>query len=96
MMGSPIEAAGIGLAAGVFNGWLSRWALQRALRSTDAAFYAAFAGGMLYRLAFLIVTIWHLRHQRYIIILCYAICLVAAQFVFEVIPLQRNGPESHT
>lgn len=96
MIWSALRAAAAGLAAGLFNGALTRWALQRALRSTDAAFYAAFAGGMVYRFLFLIVTIWYSRHERYIIVLPYAACLIAAQFVFEVIPLQRNGPERDT
>lgn len=93
MIRSAVEAAAVGLVAGLFNGGLTRWALQRALNSTDAAFYTAFAGGMLYRFLFLIVTIWYLRHEKYIIILPYAVFLIAAQFIFEVIPLKRNGPE---
>lgn len=96
MMMDFLHAAGVGLVAGLFNGGLTRWALQRALKSTDAAFYTAFAGGMLYRFAFLIVTVWLLRHESYIIVLPYAACLIAAQFIFEIIPLKRNGPERNS
>lgn len=80
-----------GIAAGSFNGALSRWALKRTLGSADAIFYSVFAGGLFYRLCFLAAAVWLLRSEKYIIVVLFTLSLIAVQVVFEVIPLKRNG-----
>jgi len=82
-----------GAAAGAFNGALARWSLRRTLNSGDAVFYSVFAGGILYRLAFLAGSVWLLRDEKYIIIIPFIAALIAVQLVFEAVPLKdrRNG-----
>lgn len=86
-------AAAAGAAAGTFNGAVCRWAMSRALVASNAAFFSAFAGGLLYRLVFLAASVWSLRSEKYIIILAFALPLIALQVVFEVVPLKTNGTE---
>ena len=91
MIDTPWAAAAAGLAAGAFNGALARWSLRKALNAGDLAFYGVFAGGMLYRLAFLVASVWLLRSEKYIIIIAFAASLIAVQLVFTAVPLKQNG-----
>jgi hypothetical protein len=91
-MPDQLWTAGLaGLAAGAFNGALARWSLGKTLNSGNTAFYAVFVAGMLYRLAFLVGSIWLLRGEKYIIIIAFAVSLIAVQLVFEAVPLRQNG-----
>jgi len=90
-MESSWTAALAGIAAGALNGALSRWALAKTLHSSDAIFYSVFAGGVLYRLVFLAVSVWLLRGEKYIIIIPFVASLLAVQLVFEAVPLRHNG-----
>lgn len=91
MMVTAWAAAAAGIAAGAFNGALARWSLGKALNSGDMVFYSVFAGGMLYRLAFLVASVWLLRNEKYIIVVVFAASLIAVQLVFETVPLKQNG-----
>lgn len=91
MMDSAWSAAGLGAAFGVLNGWASRTALRRTLDRPDAVFHSVFVGGLVWRLTFLAVSVWLLRYKKYIIILPFAAALIFTQFVFEVIPLRKDG-----
>ncbi len=91
MMESAWSAAAWGAAFGTLNGWASRFALQRVLRGTDRVFYAVFAAGFAWRLVFLAVSVWFLRDKKYIILLPFTAALIFTQFVFEVVPLRKDG-----
>ena len=95
-MDSGCSAAAWGAAFGLFNGALSRLALRKALDKTDKIFYAAFAAGFFWRLMFLVASIWLLRDKKYIILLPFTGALIFTQFIFEVVPLKRNGIKNHT
>ena len=84
-----------GLAAGVFNGALTRWSLKKTLNSRDAVFYSVFACGLFYRLCFLAASIWILRREKYIIIVPFVVSLILVQLVFEAVPL-TNGIKRDT
>ncbi|HAH31867.1 MAG TPA: hypothetical protein DCL44_06085 [Elusimicrobia bacterium] len=96
MMNSVWCAVLAGLAAGAFNGALARWALKKTLNSPDPVFYSVFAGGLLYRLVFLAGSVWLLRREKYIIIVPFAISLILAQMIFEVVPVKKNGIKRDT
>jgi hypothetical protein len=91
MMDSAWQAAAWGAGFGTLNGWASRFALQRALRGTDRVFYTVFAAGFAWRLAFLAGSVWFLRDKKYIILLPFAAALIFTQFIFEVVPLRKDG-----
>lgn len=91
MIATAGAAVAAGAAAGAFNGALARWWLGKALNCGDMVFYSVFAGGMLYRLAFLVASVWLLRNEKYIIVIAFAASLIAVQLVFEAVPLKQNG-----
>lgn len=85
-----------GAVFGVFNGAVSRYALKKTLDKPDKVFYSVYVIGFLWRLAFLIGAVWLLRDKKYIILLPFAGILIFTQFIFEIVPLKKNGPEGHT
>ena len=94
-MDSAWSAAAWGTACGLLNGALARWALQKALDKADKVFYARFALGLFWRLAFLAAAVWLLRDKKYIILLSFCGALIFIQFIFGIIPL-KNGTKSNT
>lgn len=99
MMASPWSTAAWGAAFGLVNGWLSRFALRRALDRPDKVFYAVYAAGFFWRLVFLAASVWFLRYKKYIIILSFVCALIFTQMIFEVVPLNKNrkdGFKDHT
>lgn len=90
---TPPQAALYGALAGAAAGLASRLALGRVLGSSDAAFYSVFVGGIFARLGLLIAAVWLLRHEKYIIVVLFAACMVVVQMLFEVFPL-KHGPKS--
>jgi len=96
MMTSAWSAAAWGAAFGFFNGALSRLALRKALNKPDKIFYGVFAAGFFWRLIFLIAAVWLLRDKKYIILLPFTGALIFTQFIFEAVPLKRNGIKDHT
>lgn len=85
-----------GFFLGALNGAAARYALYKALDKADKVFYAVFAAGFFWRLIFLTAAVWLLRDKKYIILLPFAGVLIFTQFVFEAVPLKKNGPEIHT
>ena len=104
MIDSGWSAAALGVAFGLLNGALARRALQGALNKADKVFYARFALGLFWRLAFLAGAIWLLRNKNYIILLSFSGTLIFTQFVFGIIPLkegrrrasERDGTKNNT
>lgn len=91
MTHSAAAAMAGGLLAGCAVGAISRLALKRAMRASNAAFFGVFAAGMVFRLIALLAALWPLRHERYIIIIAFAGAMIAAQTAFELVPLKENG-----
>ena len=85
-----------GSVFGALNGALARYALQKTLNRSDRVFYSVFAAGFFWRLIFLIAAVWLLRDKRYIIMLPFAGALIFTQFIFEAVPLRKNGSKGHT
>lgn len=85
-----------GAVFGVFNGAVSRYALKKALDKPDKVFYSVYAAGFFWRLIFLIGAVWLLRFKKYIILLPFAGVLILAQFIFEIVPLKKNGTKGHS
>jgi hypothetical protein len=92
----PWSAAAAGAAFGTVNGALSRWVLKKALRMSDKVFYAAFAAGFFWRLLFLVGAVWFLRDKKCIILVLFAGGLILTQFIFEAVPLDKNGTKRNT
>lgn len=90
MIGSPWEAALYGALVGALAGWLSRRALKRFLNASDKVFYLAFGAGMLARFLLLLLCIWFLRHEKYIIISSFAFAMILVQMLFEAFPLKHG------
>lgn len=90
MIDSPPLAALYGALYGALTGWLSRLALKRAINASDAVFYSVFVGGIFARLALLAAAICLLRHERYIIIILFAACMIIVQMFFEVFPIKHG------
>ena len=95
MMDSGWSAAAWGAGFGLLNGALARRALQKAIDKADKVFYARFALGLFWRLAFLAGAVWLLRDKNYIILLSFSGALIFTQFIFGVIPL-KNGTKSNS
>ncbi|MBI4802574.1 MAG: hypothetical protein HY796_08640 [Elusimicrobia bacterium] len=96
MIDSIYSAVFWGTVFGIFNGAVSRYALKKTLHRSDKAFYSVFAAGFFWRLIFLIGAIWLLRDKKYIILLPFAGTLIFTQFIFEAVPLKKNGSKGHT
>lgn len=96
MIASAWSAAAWGAVFGLVNGGLSRLAVQKALNKPDKVFYGVFAAGFFWRLIFLVGAVWLLRYKKYIILLPFTGALIFTQFIFEVVPLKRNGIKDHT
>lgn len=90
---TPPQAALYGALLGAAAGCLSRLALKRVIRASDPAFYSVFVGGIFARLGLLAAAVWLLRHEKYIIIILFAACMIVVQMLFEVFPL-KHGPKS--
>lgn len=87
---TPALAALCGALAGAAAGLLSRLALKRALRSSDPVFYSVFVGGIFARLGLVAAAVWLLRHEKYIIIVLFAACMILVQMFFEVFPIKHG------
>ena len=96
MIDSTLSALFWGAVFGTANGAVSRYALKKVLDKPDKVFYSVFAAGFFWRLIFLAASVWLLRYKKYIILLPFAGILVFTQFIFEIVPLKKNGPEGHT
>ncbi len=96
MIDSLYSALFWGAVCGLLNGAASRYALKKALGKPDKVFYSVFVAGFFWRLLFLVTAVWFLRDKRYIILVPFAGILIFTQFIFEIVPLKKNGPEGHT
>lgn len=77
----------LGAACGIANGLAARAAIVRALDKSDKVFYRVWAGGFLYRLAFLglsALVVWRLDRES---AAAFLLPLCMAQFVFQVVPV---------
>lgn len=95
-MASAWSAAAWGAVFGALNGALARRALQKALDKPDKVFYGVYAAGFFWRLIFLAGAVLLLRDKKYIILLPFTGALIFTQFIFEIVPLKRNGIKDHT
>lgn len=84
-----------GAALGALSGWGSRLALKKVLKSSDAVFYSVFVSGFFCRLALLAAAVCLLRHEKYTIIVAFAVLFVLLQTLFEVFPL-KHGLKTNT
>jgi len=84
-----------GAALGALSGWGARAALKKVLRAADAVFYAVFAVSFFCRLALLLAAVCLLRHEKYIIVIAFAVSFVLVQLAFEAFPL-KHGPKINT
>ena len=95
MIPSAPQAAVYGALLGALAGWLSRLALKKVINSSDAVFYSVFVGGIFARLALLATAILMLRHEKHIIIILFAACMILVQMFFEVFPI-KHGTKRNT
>lgn len=93
MIHSVPGAAFGGALLGALAGLVSRLALKKVINSKDSVFYSVFVGGIFARLGLLAAAVWLLRHEKYIIIILFAACMIVVQMLFEVFPL-KHGPKS--
>jgi hypothetical protein len=96
MIASAWVAVLLGAAAGACVGAASRFALKRVLGSCDQVFFSVFGAGMLVRLALVAGAVCLLRHEKYIIIILFAVAMIVVQTLFEAFPLKKNGPERNS
>jgi hypothetical protein len=83
----------LGIILGVFNGMLSRISLKFAINKSDAVFYFVWLTGMFYRLIFLVLAVIYLKYKNSIMIVPFALSLIFSQFIFELKPIKKNGPQ---
>ena len=96
MINTTYSAIFWGAVFGIFNGAAARYALKKTLDKSDKVFYTVFAAGFFWRLIFLTGAVWLLRYKKYIILLPFVGALIFTQFMFEAIPLKKNGSKDHT
>ena len=86
----------VGIILGVFNGLVSRISLKFAINKSDAVFYSVWLAGMFYRLIFLVAAIIYLKYKNSIMIVPFALSLIFSQFIFELKPIKKNGPQRNS
>ncbi|HAT73321.1 MAG TPA: hypothetical protein DCS63_10960 [Elusimicrobia bacterium] len=91
MINSTPAAVLYGAALGAMVGWATRLALGRGLKAPEAVFYSVFVGGIFIRLFVLVAAVCLLRHEKYIIIIAFAVSQILVQTIFEAFPLKYNG-----
>ncbi len=82
-----------GILFGAFNGLLSRISLKFAINKRDAVFYSVWLAGLFYRLIFLVVAVVYLKYKNSIMVVPFALSLIFSQFIFELKPIKKNGPQ---
>ena len=78
----------VGAGFGILNGLLSRMALSWAIKRSDKVFYSAWAGGFLYRLAFLGATVAFLWHNARVFIMPVLLPMIFAQLALQLWPVR--------
>lgn len=94
----------VGAGFGILNGLLSRMALSWAIKRSDKLFYSAWAGGFLYRLAFLGAAVAFLWYNARAFMIPVLLPMIFAQLSIQLWPLTAatkgtkatNEPENHT
>ena len=82
-----------GIVLGVFNGLISRISLKFAINKSDKIFYSVWILGIFYRLVFLVAAVVYLKYKNSIMIVPFALSLIFSQFIFELKPIKKNGPQ---
>ena len=95
MIPSALHAAVYGALLGALAGWLSRLALKKVINSSDTLFFSVFVGGIFARLGLLAAAICLLRHEKHIIIILFAACMILSQMFFEAFPI-KHGTKRNT
>lgn len=70
-----------GLLFGFINGKISTYFLSKYIKATNKKFFTAFGLTLLYKLIFLILSVWLIRAEKVIIILLYCFFLISFQIV---------------
>ncbi|MEA3307367.1 MAG: hypothetical protein U9Q34_06245 [Elusimicrobiota bacterium] len=82
-----------GIILGIFNGLISKISLKFAINKSDKIFYSVWVAGMFYRLIFLVGAVIYLKYKNSIMILPFTLSLIFSQFIFELKPIKKNGPQ---
>jgi len=79
-----------GLCAGFFNGVVSRFLLKTAIPKEKSVFFAVWICGILYRLSFVVLSVFFLKNGQDADILSFAVPLIAAQEIFLAVPIKTK------
>lgn len=80
-----------GIAFGLFNGFISRLILKKAMPAGNSVFFAAWGGGILYRLVFLLASVAFLGGNVKNV-LFFALPMIAVQETCLVFALKAKIP----
>ena len=83
----------VGLVFGSFNGLISRTSLKAAINKSDAVFYSIWLAGIFYRLVFLVLAVLYLKYKNSIMVVPFAASLLFSHFIFEIVPIKKNGTQ---
>lgn len=72
----------LGCVFGMLNGFISVYFLKKNLRASDKSFFRIFVILILYKLVFILLSVWFMRYEKVIIILLYCFFLVFFQIFF--------------
>lgn len=86
----------IGFILGSVNGLISRISLKAVISKPDAVFYSVWLVGIFYRLIFLVFAVLYLKYKNSIMMVPFAISLIFSQFIFEVVPVKKNGTQRNS
>lgn len=93
---NTITALFYGFIFAVVNGILSGYFLKKNLNSNNKRFFTVFILTFLYRLFFLVFSVWLLRRENAKIILLYALILIAGEIFFELYYITGYGTKRNT
>jgi hypothetical protein len=91
-----ITASFSGLILGSVNGVITGYFLKKYIKSDNRKFFLAFFITFIYRLLFLVFSVWNLRDKKVIIILLYSFFLILFQILVEIIFLKSYGAKRNT
>lgn len=81
---SVFSAFFYGSLFGIINGYITYYFLKKYINENSKKFFKVYVLTFIYKLLFLIISIWMLKYKKVIIIIIYAFFLIFFQVLFEL------------
>jgi len=91
-----LTASFAGVALGVSNGFISGFFIVKNINLENKNFLKAFVFSFIYKLVFLVISVWLLKEKKVIIILLYSFFLVFFQIFSELFYIKKYGTKRNT